>query len=239
MAVGREPLAQVPVPALGAADGMGVQAVVEEADVHGNRREVRRAFATMRLRQQNRATSVWHARLSFRRRGTRPLPGHGPSRHEHHRAHNARQRVTRRARHPRADRFGRDPLPQRGGEHRAVRPARPRGPRAQRHPGEVVVADNASEDDSAALAAAAGARVVHEPRRGYGSAYLAGFAAARGRYIVMATRTSPTTSTRSRASSPSSRPAPTSSWATAWTTSSRGRCRGCTATSATRSSAAS
>jgi len=52
--------------------------------------------------------------------------------------------------------------------------------------GEVVVVDNASEDDSAALAAAAGARVVHEPRRGYGSAYLAGFAAARGRYIVMA-----------------------------------------------------
>jgi glycosyltransferase involved in cell wall biosynthesis len=52
--------------------------------------------------------------------------------------------------------------------------------------GEVVVVDNASEDGSAALAAAAGARVVHEPRRGYGSAYLAGFAAARGRYIVMA-----------------------------------------------------
>ena len=52
--------------------------------------------------------------------------------------------------------------------------------------GEVVVADNRSEDRSAELAAAAGARVVHEPRRGYGSAYLAGFAAARGRYIVMA-----------------------------------------------------
>jgi glycosyltransferase involved in cell wall biosynthesis len=52
-------------------------------------------------------------------------------------------------------------------------------------PGEVVVADNASEDRSAELAAGAGARVVHEPRRGYGSAYLAGFAAARGRYIVM------------------------------------------------------
>jgi glycosyltransferase involved in cell wall biosynthesis len=52
--------------------------------------------------------------------------------------------------------------------------------------GEVVVADNDSEDRSAELAAAAGARVVHEPRRGYGSAYLAGFAAARGRYIVMA-----------------------------------------------------
>jgi glycosyltransferase involved in cell wall biosynthesis len=52
--------------------------------------------------------------------------------------------------------------------------------------GEVVVADNASEDRSAELAAAAGARVIHEPRRGYGSAYLAGFGAARGRYIVMA-----------------------------------------------------
>jgi glycosyltransferase involved in cell wall biosynthesis len=52
--------------------------------------------------------------------------------------------------------------------------------------GEVIVADNASEDRSAELAAAAGARVVHEPRRGYGSAYLAGFAASRGRYIVMA-----------------------------------------------------
>ena len=52
--------------------------------------------------------------------------------------------------------------------------------------GEVVVVDNASEDDSAALARAAGACVVHEPRRGYGSAYLAGFAAAKGTYIVMA-----------------------------------------------------
>src|SRR5919107_2071825 len=52
--------------------------------------------------------------------------------------------------------------------------------------GEVVVADNDSDDDSPALAEAAGARVVHEPRRGYGSAYLAGFSAARGRYIVMA-----------------------------------------------------
>ena len=52
--------------------------------------------------------------------------------------------------------------------------------------GEVVVADNGSDDDSAALATAAGARVVHEERRGYGSAYLAGFAAARGTYIITA-----------------------------------------------------
>jgi glycosyltransferase involved in cell wall biosynthesis len=53
-------------------------------------------------------------------------------------------------------------------------------------PGEVVVADNSSDDDSAKLAEKAGARVIVERRRGYGSAYLAGFEAARGRYIVMA-----------------------------------------------------
>jgi glycosyltransferase involved in cell wall biosynthesis len=52
--------------------------------------------------------------------------------------------------------------------------------------GEVIVADNGSDDGSAELAERAGAHVVHEPRRGYGSAYLAGFAAAQGDYIVMA-----------------------------------------------------
>jgi glycosyltransferase involved in cell wall biosynthesis len=52
--------------------------------------------------------------------------------------------------------------------------------------GEVVVVDNDSDDRSAELAEHAGARVIHEPRRGYGSAYMAGLAAARGDYIVMA-----------------------------------------------------
>jgi glycosyltransferase involved in cell wall biosynthesis len=52
--------------------------------------------------------------------------------------------------------------------------------------GEVIVADNGSTDGSAELASRAGALVVREPRRGYGSAYMAGFGAARGRYVVMA-----------------------------------------------------
>ncbi len=52
--------------------------------------------------------------------------------------------------------------------------------------GEVIVTDNGSEDGSAELAEAAGADVVHELRRGYGSAYIAGFAAASGQYILMA-----------------------------------------------------
>ena len=52
--------------------------------------------------------------------------------------------------------------------------------------GEVIVADNGSADGSAVLAATAGARVVTEPERGYGSAYMAGLATARGDFILMA-----------------------------------------------------
>jgi glycosyltransferase involved in cell wall biosynthesis len=52
--------------------------------------------------------------------------------------------------------------------------------------GEVIVVDNGSEDGSAELAERAGARVICEQERGYGSAYLAGLAAATGRYILMA-----------------------------------------------------
>jgi glycosyltransferase involved in cell wall biosynthesis len=52
--------------------------------------------------------------------------------------------------------------------------------------GEVIVVDNDSDDLSAKIAAEAGATVIHEARRGYGSAYLAGLTQARGEYIVMA-----------------------------------------------------
>jgi Glycosyl transferase family 2 len=52
--------------------------------------------------------------------------------------------------------------------------------------GEVLVVDNGSSDGSAGVAAEAGARVIKERRRGYGSAYTAGFGEARGCFIVMA-----------------------------------------------------
>ncbi len=51
--------------------------------------------------------------------------------------------------------------------------------------GEVLVVDNGSTDRSRELALAAGARVIEEPRRGYGRAYLTGIPQARGKYIVM------------------------------------------------------
>jgi glycosyltransferase involved in cell wall biosynthesis len=51
--------------------------------------------------------------------------------------------------------------------------------------GEVVVSDNGSTDRSADVATEAGARVVRQPARGYGNAYLKGFSEARGRFIVM------------------------------------------------------
>lgn len=51
--------------------------------------------------------------------------------------------------------------------------------------GEVVVCDNGSSDDSAALAAQAGARVVCCAERGYGHALRCAIAGSRGRWIVM------------------------------------------------------
>lgn len=51
--------------------------------------------------------------------------------------------------------------------------------------GEVIVVDNGSTDRSAELAAAAGARVIHEARPGYGAALRRGFTEGRGDWLVM------------------------------------------------------
>src|SRR5580704_6991304 len=51
--------------------------------------------------------------------------------------------------------------------------------------GEVVVADNGSNDGSVVIAEQHGARVIHVAERGYGAALRAGIAASRGPYIIM------------------------------------------------------
>lgn len=51
--------------------------------------------------------------------------------------------------------------------------------------GELVVCDNGSFDRSVEVAERAGARVVHQPKRGYGLAYLTGIEASVGRIIVI------------------------------------------------------
>ena len=52
--------------------------------------------------------------------------------------------------------------------------------------GEVLVADNGSDDGSRDIAKAEGARVIPVQRRGYGAALQAGIEAARGQYVLMA-----------------------------------------------------
>ena len=81
----------------------------------------------------------------------------------------------------------RDPVPQRGREHRALRRLGPH----HAWPSTASTARSSSPTTTPTTTArrwrsAAGARVVHERRRGYGNAYMAGFGAARGRYILMA-----------------------------------------------------
>jgi glycosyltransferase involved in cell wall biosynthesis len=51
--------------------------------------------------------------------------------------------------------------------------------------GEIIVADNGSTDDSLRIANAMGVHVVHVDQKGYGSALLGGFEAARSKYVIM------------------------------------------------------
>lgn len=51
--------------------------------------------------------------------------------------------------------------------------------------GEILVCDNGSTDNSVMIAKSMGVRIVSQPLRGYGNAYMKGFASARGSYLIM------------------------------------------------------
>ncbi|MHA2055149.1 MAG: glycosyltransferase family 2 protein, partial [Candidatus Hodarchaeales archaeon] len=51
--------------------------------------------------------------------------------------------------------------------------------------GEIIVCDNGSTDNSVNIAEKMGVKIVHQPLRGYGNAYLKGFDTAKGQYIIM------------------------------------------------------
>ena len=136
--------------------------------------------------------------------------------------------------------LGRHPLPQRGREHRGVRAPVARGDRARR-------ACTARSSSPTTARTTAAPRSPPPPARASSTSRAAatarptsrGFAAARGRVHRHARRRPDVPLRRDPAlRRGAARRAPSSSWATGWTTSSPARCTGSTATSATRCSAA-
>ncbi len=51
--------------------------------------------------------------------------------------------------------------------------------------GEIIVSDNGSVDKSVNIAIHSGAKVVHQPLRGYGNAYIKGISSAKGKYVII------------------------------------------------------
>lgn len=51
--------------------------------------------------------------------------------------------------------------------------------------GEIIVSDNGSTDGSVDIAIKSGVKVVHQPLRGYGNAYIKGIKSAKGKYIII------------------------------------------------------
>ncbi len=52
--------------------------------------------------------------------------------------------------------------------------------------GQIIICDNGSTDNSVSIAESFSVQVVHQPKRGYGNAYLKGFSYAKGKYLIMA-----------------------------------------------------
>ena len=52
--------------------------------------------------------------------------------------------------------------------------------------GEIVISDNGSTDGSIEIAQSKNVNLCHQPKRGYGNAYLKGFSEANGKYFIMA-----------------------------------------------------
>src|SRR5262249_53434351 len=158
--VGGKPLGQVPVPALGAADGVRIDAVVDDADPHAAR-----------------SLALWPRRSGAGDGAGGAAPLHDSPREM---AIHAASRGTRRFTATALRVAVVIPcLNEAENIAECVRRAREVLERTEL-PGEVIVVDNGSDDGSAALARAAGATVIEEPRRGYGQAYLTGFEAASG-----------------------------------------------------------